>query len=230
MIIFREPYLNPKISQKFGEDFRWFNPQTQKEEWFYKETYYPLEGHPGIDFACKIGTPICALHDGVCLYAGYDQTNGNLVQIWNEAGGYKTLYGHNSEFKVSQGELVKAGQVIALSGATGAGTGPHSHIGGKVTTAGGNTMFPDNGFNGAFDILPFIKLDYLGNKLDNNDMIFKQAENDNNIYLINEEYGTKIMIVDMPTLNAFHGQVETVESLDQYIPMGTLVWAERIIN
>lgn len=229
-MIFRQPYKDPKISQEFGLDFIWHNPKTEKDEWFYKETYAPLQGHPGIDFACKIGTPIGALHDGICLYVGYDDDNGNLVQIWNETEGYKTLYGHNSEFRVKQGDYVKAGQIIALSGKSGAGTGPHSHIGGKMTKEGGNTKYPNNGFNGAFDILPFIKLDYLGNKLKDKNMVLKKAKNDPNIYLVNEEFGTKMMVSCMEAYTALKDKYEEVDSLDAYIPNGTFVWTPYIIN
>jgi hypothetical protein len=35
----REPLKQPVISQKFGKDFSWFNPNKQKWEWFYKDTY-----------------------------------------------------------------------------------------------------------------------------------------------------------------------------------------------
>ncbi len=42
--------------------------------------------------------------------------------------GLVTIYAHNSELLVNQGDTVRAGQVIAKSGSTGNSSGPHSHI------------------------------------------------------------------------------------------------------
>jgi hypothetical protein len=61
-------------------------------------------------------------------------------------------------------------------------------------------------------------------------MMFKKEKNNNAVYLVNEEFWTKMMIVDMPTLEAMHWVVEEVDSLNQYIPYWTIVWTERIIN
>lgn len=228
-MILREPLKNPIVTQAFGKDFIWYNPIKGKDEWFYKDTYAPLLGHPGIDYRCVTGTPIYSANDGICMYAGYDAINGNMVQVWNEALGFKTMYGHNSVFKCKQGDIIKAGQLIALSGATGDGTGPHCHFGLKMTGQGGNGLNNNNGYNGAIDPAPFIKLDYLGNNLDNN-MRFKKVKGEPSVYLVDDVKGTKTMIVDMETLNALGGEIEEVDNLAGYIPKGTLVYVDRIIN
>lgn len=227
-IILREPLKNPEISQLFGNDFL-YNVDG-KMVWFYKDLY-KLNGHGGIDYRCNVGTPVYSANDGVCLYAGFDNTNGNMVQVWNEKEGFKTLYGHNSELKVKQGDLIKAGQLIALSGNTGAGTGPHLHLGLKLTGEGGNGLDNNNGYNGAIDPMPHIKLDYLGNKLKEEDnMKLKKIKGQKDIYLVDDVKGTMAMIVDVETLNALGGSFEEVDSLAGYIPNGTFVWVNRIIN
>lgn len=224
----RQPLKSVTINQLFGKDFLYW--YQGKEVWFYKDIY-GLKGHPGIDYKANVGTPVYSTHDGICMYAGYDDTNGNMVQIWNEQEGFKTMYGHNSEFKVRAGDQVKAGQLIALSGGTGAGTGPHVHFGMKMTGQGGNGLDNNNGYNGAIDPMPFIKKDYLGNNLiKEKDMVFKKAKNSPHIYLINEEYGTKMMVSCEEALNALKGKYEEVDNLDAYIPNGTFVWVPYIIN
>lgn len=224
-IILREPLKNPIISQSFGADFQIY--RDGKYVWFYKDIY-GLKGHGGIDYRCVTGTPIYASHDGVCMYASYDDINGNLVQIWNEKEGFKTMYGHNSVFRVKQGNIVKAGQLIALSGGTGDGTGQHCHFGVKLTGEGGNGLNNDNGYNGAINPAPFIKLDYKGNNI--NSMRFKKIKGEPSVYLVDDIKGTRTMIIDMPTLTALEGEIEEVDNMAGYIDKGTLAWFERIIN
>ena len=58
---------------------------------------------------------------------GFDYETGNYIEI-DHGNGYVTKYMHNSQLKVSVGDKVTAGQVIALSGSTGKSTGPHCHF------------------------------------------------------------------------------------------------------
>ncbi|MCB1788234.1 MAG: M23 family metallopeptidase, partial [Gammaproteobacteria bacterium] len=39
-----------------------------------------------------------------------------------------TLYGHNKEVLVKEGEVVSKGQTVALLGSTGRSSGPHVHF------------------------------------------------------------------------------------------------------
>jgi len=52
---------------------------------------------------------------------------GQLVQI-DHGNGYETLYAHDQKLLVKEGDVVKKGQVIALSGTSGRSTGPHVHF------------------------------------------------------------------------------------------------------
>ncbi len=82
--------------------------------------------HYGIDMGCYEGTPVLATKDGVVTHADYDSGYGNRVDI-THAGGWLSLYGHNSRILVKVGQVVHKGDIIALSGNTGASTGPHVH-------------------------------------------------------------------------------------------------------
>jgi murein DD-endopeptidase MepM/ murein hydrolase activator NlpD len=83
--------------------------------------------HQGLDFRAHAGTPVMAMNDGTVLLARPLYFEGNFV-VLDHGQGLLTLYLHLSEFKVKEGEQVKRGQVIALSGGTGRATGPHLHV------------------------------------------------------------------------------------------------------
>lgn len=86
-----------------------------------------LSTHLGLDFRVPTGTPVTAMNDGVVLLARPLYFEGNFVVI-DHGQGLLTLYLHLSEFKVKEGEPVKRGQEIGLSGGTGRATGPHLHV------------------------------------------------------------------------------------------------------
>jgi len=86
-----------------------------------------IQFHPGIDFACSVGTRVYSTRGGTVEFVGYSGGYGKLVIIVH-SGGYKSYYGHLSKIKVKKGMKVKAGRVIAFSGNTGLSTGPHLHF------------------------------------------------------------------------------------------------------
>lgn len=83
--------------------------------------------HNGVDFAKPSGSNIYAVADGRVVYAGVLGGYGNTVIIAHSST-ISTLYAHASKILVSVGQSVKAGQTIALVGATGTATGPHLHF------------------------------------------------------------------------------------------------------
>lgn len=83
--------------------------------------------HQGLDFRVPTGTPVAAMNAGTVLLARFLYFEGNCVVI-DHGQGLLTLYFHLSEFKVKEGEVVKSGQEIGLSGGTGRATGPHLHV------------------------------------------------------------------------------------------------------
>ncbi|GAB2767502.1 peptidoglycan DD-metalloendopeptidase family protein [Sinomonas soli] len=103
--------------------------------------------HKGIDFAAAIGTPVFAANDGAVTWAGPGVQapgvwGGNEVHILGN--GIETWYAHLSSIGVQLGELVRAGQQIALSGNTGISSGPHLHFG--VFQGGWPNDLDPNGF------------------------------------------------------------------------------------
>lgn len=82
--------------------------------------------HEGVDLVVDIGTPVYATGDGVVSYAGYRGRYGLLIEI-DHGFGYVTIYAHLSRVLVKEGQKVKRGDKIGLSGATGLVTAPHLH-------------------------------------------------------------------------------------------------------
>jgi murein DD-endopeptidase MepM/ murein hydrolase activator NlpD len=102
-----------EISDVFGVQ-RVFNGKTQST-------------HFGLDFRVPSGTPVAAMNDGTVLLARPMYFEGNFI-VLDHGQGLLTLYLHLSEFKVKEGDSVKRGQIIGLSGGTGRATGPHLHV------------------------------------------------------------------------------------------------------
>jgi murein DD-endopeptidase MepM/ murein hydrolase activator NlpD len=83
--------------------------------------------HWGVDLAAPMLTPEYAAGDGVVLRAGPASGFGQAVYILHENGDV-TVYGHMEKILVKAGQVVEAGQTIALLGSRGQSTGPHLHF------------------------------------------------------------------------------------------------------
>ncbi|MGD1704160.1 peptidoglycan DD-metalloendopeptidase family protein [Dapis sp. BLCC M229] len=84
--------------------------------------------HRGIDIAAPTGTPIVAAAPGIVTYADWNSGGyGNLVEIQHPNGSL-TVYAHNSQILVREGQKVSQGELIAKMGSTGRSTGPHLHF------------------------------------------------------------------------------------------------------
>jgi murein DD-endopeptidase MepM/ murein hydrolase activator NlpD len=83
--------------------------------------------HRGVDLDVPAGTEVRAMAGARVRFAGVMRGFGNVV--WLDHGwGVVTVYAHLSTIGVRQGDSVRAGQVIGLSGATGDVTAPHLHF------------------------------------------------------------------------------------------------------
>ncbi len=83
--------------------------------------------HKGVDFKAKIGTPVLATGDGVVSLVKSDKKGYGKHVVINHEEQYQSVYANLSVFKVKNGDKVKKGDVIALSGNSGASTVPHLH-------------------------------------------------------------------------------------------------------
>jgi len=83
--------------------------------------------HNGIDIAAPYGTQIYAAKAGRVTFSGWYYGYGRAVII-DHGDGVSTVYGHASKLLVRVGDMVGAGQPIALVGSTGIATGPHLHF------------------------------------------------------------------------------------------------------
>jgi murein DD-endopeptidase MepM/ murein hydrolase activator NlpD len=89
--------------------------------------YRGKEFHLGIDIPADYGTNVYASNGGKVIKALYHYSYGNYILI-DHGGGQATLYAHNSKLLVSEGDVVKKGDVIAKVGSTGYSTGNHVHF------------------------------------------------------------------------------------------------------
>lgn len=86
------------------------------------------EMHPGFDIVAPTGTPVAATAAGHVIYAGWKSGWGRCVEI-DHGGGIKTFYAHCRTLKVSTGDNVYRGDLIATVGSSGRSTGTHLHYG-----------------------------------------------------------------------------------------------------
>lgn len=90
--------------------------------------HYPSGApHSGTDFGVQEGTPVRVSKSGTVIKRRELTTSYGKYLFIDHGGGLVTIYAHNSELLVNEGDTVKAGQVIAKSGTTGNSTGPHCH-------------------------------------------------------------------------------------------------------
>lgn len=86
------------------------------------------EMHTGQDFAVASGTEVLAAAGGTVTFSGWHQYGGGNRVVVDHGNGLSTSYNHMSGNLVTVGQKVERGDVVGLSGSTGASTGPHLHF------------------------------------------------------------------------------------------------------
>lgn len=112
------------------------NPTVKNESYIVPVNNYYIsshfgnrngEFHRGIDLAASQGEPIYASQEGTVIEAEYHYSWGNYVAIEHDDG-TTTLYAHQQNYVVQEGDRVEQGQKIGYVGSTGNSTGPHLHF------------------------------------------------------------------------------------------------------
>ncbi len=92
------------------------------------EGYNPKTKHYAVDVVTGKDAPIKAVADGTVIFAEWTADTGYVI-ILEHSNNLISVYKHNASLNKQQGDLVKAGVVIATAGNTGAlTTGPHLHF------------------------------------------------------------------------------------------------------
>ncbi len=92
------------------------------------ESYDPEKKHYAVDIVVPKDTPVKSVADGIVIFSEWTSQTGYVMLI-DHSDGLLSVYKHNSSLTREQGDLVKAGEVIAISGNAGKfTTGPHLHF------------------------------------------------------------------------------------------------------
>lgn len=86
------------------------------------------EFHRGQDYVAQCGTEVKAAASGTVTFAGWHEYGGGNRVVVDHGNGLETTYNHLSSFTVKVGQKLTRGEVLALSGTTGASTGCHLHF------------------------------------------------------------------------------------------------------
>ena len=111
-------------SAKTGINFILFPPVngTISEDFNIKDKHF------AVDLAVEKNAPVKATADGTVIFSGFTTDTGNVI-ILEHSNALISVYKHNAKLTKKQGDLVKAGEVIAIAGNTGElSTGPHLHF------------------------------------------------------------------------------------------------------
>lgn len=84
--------------------------------------------HRGIDLKVQVGDTIRSSFSGKVRIKGFERRGYGYYLVVRHTNGLETIYGHLSKFLVSENDIVKTGQAIALGGNTGRSTGSHLHF------------------------------------------------------------------------------------------------------
>ena len=127
-VVYTRRVKGRKKGSRFGMPLRHIRVTSSFSYRRWHPILHRYRPHHGTDFGARRGTPLLAVNDGKVINAGWMRGYGRVVKI-KHAGGYVSLYAHQSRIRVKRGQYVKKGQIIGYVGSSGRSTGPHLHFG-----------------------------------------------------------------------------------------------------
>jgi len=115
-----KPFVKPVKSDRMTSNF------GDRRTYKYTNGKSSTSLHYGNDYGVPEGTEVSACAEGKVVLAEFRISTGWSVVIEHLPGLY-SLYYHMSELNCKEGDFVKPGEKIGLSGSTGLATGPHLH-------------------------------------------------------------------------------------------------------
>ena len=90
--------------------------------------FNPESKHYAVDVVAPTNSPVKAVANGTVIFAEWTAQTGYVI-ILEHADGLLSVYKHNGSLNKEQGDIVRAGEVVASVGNTGEfTTGPHLHF------------------------------------------------------------------------------------------------------
>lgn len=90
--------------------------------------FEPSRGHMGIDYGIRKGTAVHATLGGIVTFSGFTPEYGNTIMLLHQ-NNFISVYRHCDILMKKEREIVRQGEIIALSGDSGyKSTGPHLHF------------------------------------------------------------------------------------------------------
>ena len=136
--LFRVEFENRTKYNLYNDNYKRFNPATAsvlKNLNFYKpldgiitSRFNPKEKHYGIDIVAAHNEAVKSVLDGTVVLSAWTLETGYVLVI-EHAQNLLTVYKHNASLLKREGDMVKAGEPVAIAGQSGElTTGPHLHF------------------------------------------------------------------------------------------------------
>jgi murein DD-endopeptidase MepM/ murein hydrolase activator NlpD len=118
-------FLLNAIDANLGlREIYFFSPITG----YISAPFDPIDDHFGIDVVARKDEPVKSIADGTIVFADWTQNDGYVVAV-QHGQNLISVYKHNSSLAKDVGDMITAGEIVAIIGNTGERTsGPHLHF------------------------------------------------------------------------------------------------------